>query len=180
MYLNDRAVLLADKTSVTGWGEKDEKRIPGYHPQYSRFRGFAFLTCEKTTRLPWNTTKTGLDGDDAVYREIRGLMVDAADPVTDFLDEVKKEERPDDRSMGVLGQTIKKAKRASVFALAEGPPLAWTAPAATSPPEPPDTTRVYTDRPVDLVEEVKEVAEVSSNKELGDLLWDYFVRREMS
>jgi hypothetical protein len=179
VFLNDRAVLLADKTAATGWGEKDEKRIPGYHPQYSRFRGYAFLTCEKTTRLPWNTTKTGLDGDDAVYREVRGLMLDAADPVIDFLDAVKNEERPDDRSMGVLGQMIREAKTTSVFALADGPAKAWKAPSAIYSAEPPGTTRVYTDRPIDEVDAVKDVAEVSSNKDLGDLLWEYFVRREM-
>lgn len=179
VFLNDRAVLLADKGNATGWGEDDEKRIPRFHNQYGRFRGFVFLSCEDTTRLPWNTTKTGLDGDDAIYRQVRAMMVDAADPVIDFLDDVKKE-KPEDDAYGELRRSIEEGETESVYSLVERRSQKWRAPAATFvPPEPPDTTRVYTDQPIELVEDVKEELEIGSNKELGDFIWDYFVDREM-
>jgi hypothetical protein len=179
VFLNDRAVLLADKTAATGWGEDDEKRIPRFHGQYGRFRGFAFLECEDTTRLPWNTTKTGLDSDDAVYRRVRSMMVDAADPVVDFLDEVKGEGKPEGDRYGALRTSIEKGKLRSVFELAEAGTRRWKAPQPTEvAPEPEETTRVYTDRPPDDVEELKELTATSSNKELGDFLWEYFVERE--
>lgn len=179
IFLNDRAVLLADKTAQTGWG--DEERIPRFHNQYGRFRGFAFLTCEDTTRLPWNTTKTGLDEDDPVYARVRGLMIDAADPVIDFLDAVKNEPRDDD-AYGELRRSVEKGKLKSIYRLAEGPKRRWKAPKpGFAPPEPPDTTRVYTDQPFDRVEAAKDAAgpRVSSNKDLGEFIFEYFFEREV-
>lgn len=180
VYLNDRAVLLADKTAQTGWGEDDERRIPRYHGQYGRFRGFAFLSCKDTTRLPWNTTKTGLDADDPIYRKVRNLMVDAADPIVDFLDDVHEEQRPEDQKRGDVGELIYSEKAVSVYELAKGNRRAWRAPAVSRKKRPdPKLTNVYTEQPVDLVDEVKAVAGVDSNRELGDHLFEYFVRREL-
>lgn len=181
VFLNDRAVLLADKSAATGWGEKDEVVIPRYHNQYSRFRGFVFLRCEDTTRLPWNTTKTGLDGDDPIYRRVRTMMVDAADPVIDFLNAVKREETPEDSRYGALAESIESGELRSVFELARGPSREWTAPEASYASGPPDerVSRVYTDRPKAEIARVKRRAGVRSNKALGDYLWEYFVEREM-
>ncbi len=180
VYLNDRAVLLADKTERTGWGDKDEKRIPRYHGQYGRFRGFAFLSCKDTTRLPWNTTKTGLDADDRVYRTVLDKMIDAADPVVDFLDDIKEEDKPEGERFGEIGETLSSAKTVSAYELASGTQHAWRAPKVQRKPRPPQAfTRIYTDQPVDSVEEAKDAAGVVSNRELGDFLFRYFIQREL-
>jgi hypothetical protein len=180
VYLNDRAVLLADKTAQTGWGEDDEKRIPRFHGQYGRFRGFAFLSCKNTTRLPWNTTKTGLDADDSVYRKVRNLMVDAADPIVDFLDDVDEEEKAEGEKRGEVGELIYSEKTVSVYELAKGKRRAWRAPSVRRKKRPdPTLTTVYTEQPLDLVDEVKAVADVDSNRALGDHLFTYFVQREL-
>jgi hypothetical protein len=179
VFLNDRAVLLADKSDATGWGEQDEGRIPRFHNQYGRFRGYAFLTCEDTTRLPWNTTKTGLDRDDPVYRAVRAMMVDVADPVVDFLDAVKKEKGTGNDDFGALRESIENGRPRSVFKLADGPEKSWTAPEAIPPPEAPDTVRIYTDQPVELVDEVKDVLDVTTNIAAGDAIFEYFVEREL-
>lgn len=179
VFLNDRAVLLADKSFTTGWGEKDEGRIPRFHNQYGRFRGFAFLTCEDTTRLPWNTTKTSLDHDDEIYQSIRTMMIDVADPVLDFLDAIKKEKEDGNDDYGILRESVDKGQLKSVFELALGPEHSWTAPAALPAPEPPEKTRVYTDQPVARVERAKDSLGVSTNWELGDALFDYYADREL-
>lgn len=179
VFLNDRAVLLADKSATTGWGEKDEGRIPRFHNQYGRFRGFAFLSCEDTTRLPWNTTKTGLDHDDDIYQSIRSMMVEIADPVIDFLDAIKKEKGEGDDEYGILRESVDDGQLQSVFNLAAGPESPWAAPEAVPSPEPPETTRVYTDQPVPRVDKAKASLGVSTNVELGDALFDYYADREM-
>jgi histidine kinase/DNA gyrase B/HSP90-like ATPase len=91
VFLNDRMVLSKNTESVTGWGDKDEGRIPRYHNQYGRFRGYVFMTCSDTSRLPWDTTKTGLDEDQPEYRQVEREMISQMEPVIRFLDDVAKE-----------------------------------------------------------------------------------------
>jgi hypothetical protein len=91
VFLNDRMVLSKNTESVTGWGDMDEGRIPRYHNQYGRFRGYVFMTCSDTSRLPWDTTKTGLDEDQPEYRQVEREMISQMEPVIRFLDDVAKE-----------------------------------------------------------------------------------------
>jgi hypothetical protein len=180
VFLNDRAVLLADQTDITGWGESEEGAIPRFHPQYGRFRGFAFLSCEDTTRLPWNTTKTGLDADDQIYRRVRSMMVDAADPIVDFLDDLAKEEKQEGARFGDVGEALRGGKPVSIFELETGRSRSWKAPAvAYAGSRDPNLTRVYTDQDSQVVERAKRKTKASSNRALGDYLFRYFVKREL-
>src|ERR1700733_12316486 len=67
---NGRVVLAGDRTEATGWGLVAEQtpEIPRYHNQYARFRGVAYFDSEDTGRLPWNTTKDGVDADSPIWR----------------------------------------------------------------------------------------------------------------
>src|SRR6185436_4853245 len=89
--LNSRMVLLADKTRESGWGTRNGNKVPAFHNQYGRLRGLALLDSDETRNLPWNTTKTQLDVDQAVYRRVRREMVAAMEPVVRFLDRIKDE-----------------------------------------------------------------------------------------
>lgn len=93
VFCNGRLVLEADKSAVTGWGEHRETRIPGFHGQYNYFRGFAYFDCDDPDRLPWNTTKTGLDQDSPIYRAVRLEMMNLMRPVIDFLNKLKEEKQ---------------------------------------------------------------------------------------
>lgn len=70
LFCNDRLLLAADKTALTGWGSA----AAAYHPQYRLFRGYAFLRSEDSSLLPWNTTKTGVDEDSQVFRSVQREM----------------------------------------------------------------------------------------------------------
>lgn len=85
IFCNGRLVLAADQSAMTGWGEGAGKIIPRFHPQYTRFRGFAFMDSDDTSALPWNTTKTGVDTDSPHYRAVRIEMIKLMRPVLDFL-----------------------------------------------------------------------------------------------
>src|SRR5207248_2103764 len=63
--------------------------VADYHPQFSRFRGFAFFESDDPSLLPWNTSKTGVDPDRAAYRDARARMIDLMDVVIDYLGEYK-------------------------------------------------------------------------------------------
>ncbi|MFA5862746.1 MAG: ATP-binding protein, partial [Candidatus Thermoplasmatota archaeon] len=81
VYCNGRAILEADQSPVTGWGEGN---VPYYHSQFSKFRGYAFLEAENSSKLPWNTTKTGVEMSSEIYQRVRRAMVKASKPVLKF------------------------------------------------------------------------------------------------
>jgi len=62
IFCNGRLILGPDRTTITVWGEGRGRQIPSWHTQFSRFRGFAFFESDDARRLPWTTTKVGVDG----------------------------------------------------------------------------------------------------------------------
>jgi hypothetical protein len=89
---NGRTVLRADRSNITGWGNKlDSDRIPSYHYQYARFRGFVLFHSAKPDSLPWNTAKSGVDVEHPFYRRALQLMLLSMKEVFTFLNQVDKE-----------------------------------------------------------------------------------------
>ena len=84
-------LLYADKGRLTGWGAE----AAAYHPQYSRFRGYVLLEGD-ARYMPWNTTKTGVDEDSRVFREVQNEMFDALQKVQAVINRLKKERRQQD------------------------------------------------------------------------------------
>lgn len=93
---NGRLVLNADKSEKTGWiGKSTEleatSQAPRYHNQFARFRGYVLFDSDDAGRLPWNTTKTDIDPDDAIWLDARETMAEVMRPVIDFLNLVDGE-----------------------------------------------------------------------------------------
>ena len=88
IYCNGRMVVGADRTSTTGWGEPGMLPLP--HPQYARFRGYAFLDSRHASDLPWNTSKTGVDETSPVWRKVKQQMASMAQPIFSFMNRVKE------------------------------------------------------------------------------------------
>lgn len=91
VFGNDRLLLAADKTWLTGWGGTGN--LPLYHNQYARFRGFVYMWAEDSIALPWNTTKTGVESSDPVWTRVRGEMITAGKQVITLLNLLKIERR---------------------------------------------------------------------------------------
>ena len=85
LFCNDRLILGPDQSQTTGWGARKPLRIPEYHPQFYRFRGYVFMEAEHTRFLPWNTAKNGMDEDSPTYRGIKQHMITTMHPVIDWL-----------------------------------------------------------------------------------------------
>ena len=62
---NDRAVIVGDKSRLTGWGDG----IPLYHPQFSIITGIIEFRSKRADRLPVTTTKRALDTSSNVWLE---------------------------------------------------------------------------------------------------------------
>lgn len=62
---NDRAVIVGDKTRLTGWGDG----IPLYHPQFAIITGIIEFRSKRAEKLPVTTTKRALDTSSNVWLE---------------------------------------------------------------------------------------------------------------
>jgi hypothetical protein len=63
---NDRAVLTCDTSDRTGWDD--------YHSEYYGFVGYVNFESADPAKLPWNTTKSGVDLNNPAYRMALGGM----------------------------------------------------------------------------------------------------------
>lgn len=62
---NDRAVIVGDKSRLTGWGDG----IPLYHPQFAIITGIIEFRSKHAEKLPVTTTKRALDTSSNVWLE---------------------------------------------------------------------------------------------------------------
>jgi hypothetical protein len=78
---NGRAIVWADKTTMTGWGDG----VPQFVPSFRSFVGVVLFFSAHPALLPWQTTKRGLNQDSLVYLQARPVMRAIARPVLDYL-----------------------------------------------------------------------------------------------
>ena len=83
---NDRVVLYADKTRVTGWGEAT---VPGYHTQFVSIAGTVNFRSNDPGKLPLTTTKRGVDGNSELYLAVKEFMREGLKIFTDFTNKWK-------------------------------------------------------------------------------------------
>lgn len=174
VFCNGRLVLGPDQTIVTGWGEDQEQTIPKYHNQFRQFRGFAFFDCDDAGRLPWNTTKTGVDVDSPVYQAARQRMVRLMRPVIDFLNALDNEiSQPEPH----LARVVEQAQSQPVAQL-NLPPQPFTV--TRREDRGPRVLRITYYRPESDIEKVRAQLRADSRKEVGERTFDYYLKMECS
>jgi hypothetical protein len=89
---NDRVVLYADKTKVTGWGEAG---VPQYHTQFVSVAGVVNFKSNDASLLPVTTTKRGIDGNSDLYLSVKEFMREGMKLFTDYTNKWKGQERPE-------------------------------------------------------------------------------------
>jgi hypothetical protein len=87
IYCNDRLVLEADQTEVTGWGTG---AIPKWHIDFVMFRGIVFFDSKDTINLPLTTTKKGIDATSEIYKYVLPYIKEALQKIIPFLRTVTK------------------------------------------------------------------------------------------
>lgn len=113
VFCNDRMILRADKTSLTGWGMKEGQRTPQYHNQFSKFRGFVYINSDDGLKLPWNTTKSSLDPENSLYKSVvLPEMVLTMRKLIDILNELDREKEAELQGFapGPLSVSLSEAK----------------------------------------------------------------------
>jgi len=175
VFCNERLVLTADRTPITGWGTA----AAAYHPQYRRFRGYAFLQAQDSALLPWNTTKTGLDQDSPVFRAVQQRMFAALQNVLAALNRLKseasrpEEERPIESALDLArSEYILNLPESSSFVTPPPPP-----PPPRTPP--PRVANVLYTVDLDAMQRAMEATGLRSYRDVGKYAFDYFMRNEV-
>jgi hypothetical protein len=96
VFCNGRMVLDADKTERTGWGIDSH---PVFHAKYNHFLGYVYFRSRDVQKLPWTTTKEGVDMELPIYQKALVEMRLVSRPVLDFLgdlySDVKEQSEPE-------------------------------------------------------------------------------------
>lgn len=96
VFCNGRLVLDADKTERTGWGTDSH---PAFHVKYNHFLGYVYFRSKDLRKLPWTTTKEGVDRESPIYQTALAEMRVLTRPVLDFLNDlysdVKEQSEPE-------------------------------------------------------------------------------------
>jgi len=175
LFCNDRLLLYADRSALTGWGDS----AAAYHPQYRRFRGYVYLSAANTALLPWNTTKTGIDQDSRVWRQVRTLMRTALVEVQAVINRLKSErENKDASDSAPLTAAISAAKPVLISELPRHSNIVLPPP-PPRPPRPSNQQKLQFSVDRDRYEAVADVLDTSVTAEVGRRTFDYFYEREV-
>jgi len=180
IFCNKRLILKEEQSETTGWsGEKGQ--LPKYHSIYHEFRGIVFIDSDDPSRLPLNTSKSGLDKETPIYYQILKLMVKTARPLVDYLsrkydkakesiDEIEESMEEGEISLEKNGEEKPKyisiedlrIRRVSLPRRKKGKEI---------------TTITYT-REKKIVEKVKQYLKATSNRTVGEETFNYFLEME--
>lgn len=178
IYCNDRLVLEADTSSITGWGVQP---IPKWHIDHVMFRGILFLDSEETLNLPLTTTKKGIDATSEVYKAILPLMKNGMLKVCEFLKKIPQMADEANSYRKMLWENTEKMGaielKAHNFTNEEkvfvAPPLDTDIIAKKK-----STVRIAYDVSKQIAEVAREHARAKTYKELGETTFDYYLKLE--
>lgn len=178
IYCNDRLVLEADQTEITGWGIGS---IPKWHIDFVMFRGVIFFDSQDTFNLPLTTTKKGIDATSEIYKTVLPYMKEAMQKVIPFLRQVTKLGDEANEYRKLLGEKENKISvvnmKATTYAHTERnfvlPELNIDAIAQKK-----DTVRIAYDVNKKIAAKAKNHSDSKSFGELGKYTFDYYLKME--
>jgi hypothetical protein len=172
IFCNGRMILEGDQTSSTGWASlatTANVTIPKYHNQFSRFRGFVFFDSENASLLPWDTTKTGVDFDSAVYQAALLYMIELMRPIIDFLNELDAENEFDQEADKVLTAAISRTMPVAIKSIQRSGAFVQPPKSAQSSPS---LGTISYKRPREKIRELREAFGAAYDKTVGEKSFD--------
>jgi hypothetical protein len=174
---NNRLIEGSNKGVLTGWGVDG---LRTYHPDFAFFRGVVEFSSANGDLLPWNTTKTGIDIDNPVYRSALVEMKRVMRPVIELLkDRVKEQENLDNGLVDVspVNDAMSPEHLVSIFQL----PVAaeFIRPAVERVHGEVTHRRISYSVCSEELTQVKEAIGAASNKQVGELTFKYYMENEL-
>lgn len=169
VFCNGRMVLEADQGMTTGWGDL----LPQFRSKYNHFVGFVYFRSDHVSKLPWRTTKQGVDPESDVYRAALVEMRLQARPVLDFLNDLYPSEAQEDPVLE--REVLRQAQpvRIDQISLDDQPFQVRHVSRTTS-----DTVSIQFRRPRSLIDRLKEYlgSPEMSARQVGEHAFDVFAR----
>ena len=110
---NDRAVIVGDKSRLTGWGDG----IPLYHPQFAIITGIIEFRSKRADKLPVTTTKRALDTSSNVWLESLVKMKEGMRVWISYTNQWKNHPRADQSNYWEDAKPLPLAKTIAAIAL---------------------------------------------------------------
>jgi len=112
---NDRAVIVGDKSRLTGWG--DLPLVPLYHPQFAVITGIIEFRAKDAKKLPVTTTKRALDASSELWLESLVKMKEGMRVWISYTNDWKNHPRADQQSYWNDAQPLPLSKAIEKVAL---------------------------------------------------------------
>jgi len=188
IFCNERLIIGPDTSELTGWTGKGKGGVANYHHQYYRFRGYAFFTAEDSEKLPWNTTKTGMNPDSPVYKTVRLQMIEMMKTVVNgFLNPLKKENESTYDGERILNIKLEETKPLNITDTASlteyyAPDKSFMhpTPIPSNQKVAEGSTKITYEADKELVDKLKKVFNVKTNQEVGIRTFNYVVQNEVA
>lgn len=155
-----------------------ETRFPRFHNRYGRFRGYAFFDCDDASRLPWTTTKTGIDRESGIYKRALQRMLELGRPVINFLQELSRETESPPKEGEELSRLVDTSDEKPLPRMIGDRPFTYARPKPKVRRPNKETQSIQYSRPVEEIEVAKRVLRAGSASEVGQRTFDYFYKRE--
>lgn len=179
IFCNDRLVVEADQTTLTGWGTGG---IRQWHDEHVMFRGILFLYASETIKLPLTTTKKGIDATSTLYQVMLVKMRNAMLQIIPFLSSITKlkGDANDYRLSLVESLERKEISYFKSYDFADYTQKKFVAPIISTRTwnKQFKTTRISYDADTLLVEKAKSVSGVHSNKDIGLLTFNTYIKMQ--
>ncbi|MBN8685121.1 MAG: ATP-binding protein [Chitinophagales bacterium] len=191
IFCNDRLILAAEQTKITGWSGKGDKVKggPEYHSQYELFRGFVFFEAKDPSDFPWNTAKTGLNPEHPLYLTVKAKMIDMMRDVITFLNNLKAEKdgqgRGKNQPLSHTESKLASAKSLSLdeVALKSMVEVKFTAPEVERPkkiPKSTDSVIISYEVDTEKFQSVSTLLNSLEPKDVGLKTFEYFYSNEIA
>lgn len=183
---NDRVVIHADKTRMTGWGEAG---VPSYHTQFISIAGIVKFQSTDPSKLPLTTTKRGIEGNSELYLKIKDRIREGLKIFTTFTNRWKS--RDDKGQLSI--QTGKSKNVAPTEVVTSIPEDKWVnmrgegntnakkfVPNLPMPPKESTNRRISFTRPIEEIKIISEFyfeTDTTSPQEVGERCFDEALRR---
>jgi hypothetical protein len=171
VFCNGRMVLDADQTEETGWGSDSH---PVFHTKYNHFLGYVYFRSKDVRKLPWKTTKEGVDRESRIYQSALAEMRLLSRPVLNFLNNLYSDVKEQSEPEHTLFQ---KARPIALQEIASRQNMSFKAEVKRSSPD--DLVYIQYQRPKKKLEKIKDVIGKSrmSATKVGEYTFDWFYDR---
>ncbi|WCT56770.1 ATP-binding protein [Paenibacillus kyungheensis] len=170
IFCNDRLILAADKSFITGWGDNHSL----YHNDVAWFRGYVFFESTDALLLPWTTTKTGIDVENDAFRFARTQMMIMMKSLTKYLRDVasQSEDGNDSIKEFINSSSAIKIEQVNFNILNISPKL----PSLNK--NTPKERRISYLMSIDKIEKAQELTGISTLKDIGAYTFNYYLEMD--